>query len=181
MNRGAAIQLSLCMRLSLQLLKKVVQLFQRHLHQVVQTQARQGLQLGAAPSHTRGHKALGRVQHRMRLLRGAQPPKQGLGFKTGTGTGGARRVAAVLGQQHPNVHLVRLGFQIFKKPLHAIPVLVPFATPVGGAFNHPLVLLGRELVPGGVARNACRFGVAHHVVLIFCPGGGLHGFDCARP
>ena len=60
---SAALQLVLSLRLGLglQLLEKVVQLFQRHLHQVVQAQARQGLQLGATPSHTRGHKALSRV------------------------------------------------------------------------------------------------------------------------
>ena len=65
---GAALQLALSLRLGLQLLEKVVQLFQRHLHQVVQAQAGQSLQLGAIPSHPRGHKTLRRVQHRLRLL-----------------------------------------------------------------------------------------------------------------
>ena len=61
MRWSAARQMGLVMGLSLQLLEKVVQLFQRHLHQVVQAQARQSLQLGTTPSHPRRHKALGRV------------------------------------------------------------------------------------------------------------------------
>ena len=59
-------------------------------------------------------------------------------------------------------------------------MLVPLAVPVRRTFEHPVLLLGRELVPGRVTRNACRLGVAHQVVLAFLPSRGLHGLDGAR-
>ena len=42
-----------------------------------------------------------------------------------------------------------------------------------------MLLLGRELVPGRVARNAGGLGMAHQVVLALLPGRGLHGLDRA--
>ena len=42
-----------------------------------------------------------------------------------------------------------------------------------------MLLLGRELVPGGVSRNAGGLGMAHQVVLAFLPGWGLHRLDRA--
>ena len=43
----------------------------------------------------------------------------------------------------------------------------------------PVLLLRRELGPGGVARNAAGFGVAHQVVLAFLPGRSLEHLDGA--
>ena len=40
-----------------------------------------------------------------------------------------------------------------------------------------LLMLGRELVPGRVARYACRLGMAHEVVLRFFPCRRLHHLD----
>ena len=41
-------------------------------------------------------------------------------------------------------------------------------------------MLGRELVPGRVTRDACRLGVAHQVVLRLGPGRCLHDLDGTR-
>ncbi len=91
----------------------------------------------------------------------------------------AGRVAAVLGQQHADVHLVGLALEVLEKALDAVPLLVPLAVPVGRAVDDPVLLLLRELVPGRVARNARSLGVAHQVVLALGPRRGLDGLDGA--
>ena len=160
-----------------QRIKKAPQLIERHQHQVMQAQPRKRLQLFTCPLNPLRHEALGRRQHRIRLRFCPDTPQQTFGLQARPGTGGAFGVAAVLGQQHPDVHLVSLALQVLKKPPHAIPVLVPLAVPVGRAVDDPVLLLGRELVPGRIARNACAFCVAHQVVLAFGPGGCLHGLN----
>ena len=164
----------------LHVVKKAFQAVQRQQHQVLQAQAWQGFELRAGPLHAHRHEALGGVQRIVSGGLAAHAPQQALGFQPRPTTNAAGRVAAVLGQQHPNVHFVRLGLQVFKEALDTKPVLVPLAVPVGRAVHHPILLLGRELVPGRVTRNTGRFGVAHQVVLALLPGGGLHGFDSAR-
>ena len=42
-----------------------------------------------------------------------------------------------------------------------------------------MLLLRRERVPGCIARDARRLGVAHQVILALLPGWRLHGFDGA--
>ncbi len=145
----------------------------------MQAQAGHGLKLGACPLHAHWHKAL--CGHKYRVGGGfsAKPPQQGLQLQACAAAGTTRRVAAVLGQQHADVHLVRLALQIFKKTLDAKPVLAPLAVPVGRAIDDPGLLIGRQLVPGRVARYACGFGVAHQIVLCFFPGWGLHDLDSA--
>ena len=124
MRRGGQCQIAL------QAIKKPPQTLQRQQHQIVQTQARQRLQLRPAPAHALWQKALRGWQHGIGLRLAANAPEQAFGLEPGTRTSATRRVAAVLGQQHADVHLVGLGFQVFKKPVHAKPMLVPFAVPV---------------------------------------------------
>ena len=161
----------------LQAVKEVAKPVQRQQHQVMQAQARQGLQLGTRPLHAHRHEAPRRFEHGVSIGLGAQAPLQALQLEAGTAAGATRRVTAVLGQQHADVHFVRLGFQVFKKALDAKPVLVPLAVPLGRAVDDPVLLLGGELVPRGVARDAGGFSVAHQVVLRLLPGRGLHGLD----
>ena len=78
------------------------------------------------------------------------------------------------------MHLVGLGLQVLEEAFDAEPVLVPLAVPVGRAVDNPILVLGLELVPGRVARNASVFGMAHQVVLGFLPGRSLHRFDGTR-
>ena len=163
--------------LQLHSVKEAPQPLNRQLHQIVQAQARQGFKLRARPCHTRGHEALRRIKHSIRVFLASNTPEQALSFQARTATGAAGRVAAVLGQQHPDVHLVGLALQIFKETLDAKPVLVPLAVPVGRAVDDPGLLLRRELVPRGVSGNARSLGVAHQIVLRLFPGWGLHGFD----
>ena len=158
-------------------LEEVAQPVDWHQHQVVQTQAWQGFQLRPAPSHTQRHETLGCRHGRVGTRHAADAPQQAVGLQTRATAIAARRVAAVLGQQDADVHLVGLGFQVFEKPLDPIPLLVPFAGPVGRAIDHPVALGGVELGPGGVAGNACGFGVAHQIVLAFLPSRGLHRLD----
>ncbi|OQC09824.1 MAG: hypothetical protein BWX79_01382 [Alphaproteobacteria bacterium ADurb.Bin100] len=160
-------------------LEEAAQAVQWQQHQVMQTQARQGLQLGAGPGNPFRHEALWWLHHRVGIGLRTDAPEQALGLQARAAAGAAGRVAAVLGQQHPDVHLVGLGLQVFEEALDAVPVLVPLAVPVRRPLDDPVLLLGRELVPGGVSRNAGGLGMAHQVVLAFLPGWGLHRLDRA--
>ena len=158
-------------------IEKTAQAVQRHQHQIMQAQARQGFQLCPRPTHALRHEALRWRQHGVGIFQSADAPNQTVRLQARAAAIAARGVAAVFGQQHADVHLVRLGFQVLKKTLDAVPLLVPFSRPVGRTLNHPMLLLGGELVPSGIARNAGGFGVAHQVVLAFFPCRCLDGFD----
>ena len=125
-----------------QLLEEITQPHQGQLHQVVQAQARQRVQLLAAPGHALRHEAAvaafvaGR-QHGIGGLLAAQAPQQAFGLQPRAAAGGAFGIAAVLGQQHPDVHLVGLALQVFEEALDAVPGLGPLAIPVGRAVQHP--------------------------------------------
>ena len=67
----------------------------RHQHQVVQAQARQGLQLLARPLHAHRHEALGRLQHRVRVFLAADAPQQALELQPRAAAG--RRTACSCG------------------------------------------------------------------------------------
>ena len=143
-------------------------------------EARQGLQFFARPQHASGHEAPLARQGPVRICLCAQTPQQRLGFETRATTHTARVVAAVLGQEHTDVHLVGLAFQVLKKALHAIPLFVPgigFTGPVRVAVDHPVFLRFGQLRPRRVARDARIACVAHQVVLVLRPGRGLQGFD----
>ena len=158
-------------------LKKCPQAVNGQQHQIVQTQTRQTFQLPTLPRHALRHKAL-RVRHgRFGTGHAANAPQQAVGLQTCAATVAARRVTAVLGEQDADVHLVGLGFKVFKETLDAIPLLVPLARPIRRALDHPMVLLGGELVPRRVTRNACCFGVTHQIVLALLPCRGLYRFD----
>ena len=164
-------------RIARHVIEKSSQTLNRQQHQVVQTQTRQRFELAACPRRALRQKAFVGRQGSQSTGMAADAPQQTFGLQARAVAFTASGVTAVLGQQHPDVHLVGLGFQVFKEAFDAIPLLVPFAIPVGRAFDDPLTLLGGELVPRCVAWNASGFGVAHQVVLAFLPRWCLHGFD----
>ena len=166
---------------SRQPVKKQTQPIERHDHHVVQAQARQGLQLRTRPLHPRGHEALFNRQHAIGIAVATDAPKQALGLQPCTLATGAFGVTAVFRQQHTDVHLVGLAFQVLKKPLDAVPLLVPFALVFGRTLDNPIFLTGGQLVPRCVTRDARCFGVAHQVVLALLPCRGLDGLDRTRP
>ena len=127
-----------------------------------------------------GGPARRRRQNSIRLRLGPDTPQQTLGLQPCTATGTTGRIAAVLGQQHADVHLVSLGLQVGKEAVDAKPMLAPLAVPVGRSVNNPTLLLGGELAPRRVSWNARRLGVAHQIILALLPGGGLHRFHSAR-
>ena len=131
------------------------------------------------PSNPFRHKPLGGQQNSIRLRLGPNAPQQTLSLQTRPTTSAARRVAAVLGQQHTDVHLVGLGLQVCEETVDAKPVLTPLTVPIGRSVDDPALLLGCQLVPRRVARHSCCFSMAHQVVLALLPGRGLHGLDGA--
>ena len=152
---------------------------QRHEHEVVQAQARQGLQLRAGPRYAFGQVTPLGGHHRIGLGLAAQAPQQAVGFEARTAATGALGVAAVLGQEHADVHLVGLALQVFKETRQAIPLLGPLALPLRAAVDHPISLRVGQFGPRRVTRNARGFGVAHEVVLVFLPSRGLQDLDRA--
>ena len=102
----------------------------RHQHQIVQRQARQRLELRARPRHALRQESPCRRQHVSGIGAAAQAPQQCLGLEPRAAAGVARCVAAVLRQQHADVHLVRLALQVFEEALDAVPLLVPVAVPL---------------------------------------------------
>ena len=159
--------------------KELPQPLDRQLHQVVQAQAGQGFQLRTRPVGATRHEALFWRQHGIGLRLVAHTPEQAFRLQARTGTRRTLGVAAVLGQQHPDMHLVGLGFQVVKKALDAVPLLVPATLVVGRTVNHPALLCLGQLVPGGVTRNAGFFGMAHQIVLRLDPGRRLDRLDRA--
>ena len=127
-----------------------------------------------------GHETFGRGQHGVGVFFGANAPEQAVGFQTCARAGAARGVAAVLGQQHTDVHLVGFALQIFKEAFDAIPLVVPLALPQRRTVDDPVFVLLAQLVPRRVARNAFGFCVTHEVFLRFHPRWRLDGFDGAR-
>ena len=147
----------------------------------MQAKARQCFKLLACPFSAYWQKSFGGGQRHVGIVFVAHAPNQRLGFEPRRAAHMAGRVAAVLTQQHTNVHLVRLGFQILKKAPHTVPHLAPLAVFVARvAVDHPVLLVWGELVPRGVARNTRGFSVAHQIVLALLPRGSLHGLDSAR-
>ena len=157
--------------------EKSSQTFNRQQHQVVQTQAWQCFQLAARPRRALWQKAFVSWHGGQGTGMAADAPQQAFGLQSRPVAFAAGGVAAVLGQQHPDVHLVGLGFQVFKEAFDAIPLLVPFAIPIGRAFDDPVALFGRQLVPRRVAWNTCCFGMAHQIVLALLPSRCLHWLD----
>ncbi len=151
----------------------------RQQHQVVHGQARQRLQLGAVPVDAARHEARGRRQHRVGVGLRAEPPQQRFGLQARAAADFAGRVTAVLREQHADVHLVGLRLQIAEEALHAVPLGLPLAVPVGRSVDHPVALGIRELAPGRAATDPGALGIAHQVVLALLPGRRLHRLDRA--
>ncbi len=68
-----------------------------------------------------GRKRCAGGQHRVGVGLAAEAPQQRLGLQPRAAAGRAGRVAAVLRQQHADVHLVGLGLQVLEEAAHAVP------------------------------------------------------------
>ena len=152
----------------------------RQQHQVVHRQAGQRFQLLARPGHAIRQRAQGRRHHRIGVALGAKPPQQRFGLQPRAAAGAAGRVAAVLRQEHADVHLVGLALQVLEEALDAVPLLVPVALPLRRAVDDEVALRFIELRPRRVARDAGLAGVLQHVLLRVFPGRGHQGLDCTR-
>ncbi len=75
------------------------------------------------------------------------------------------------------MHFVGLALQVVEEAPDAVPLALPVAAPAGIAFEHPVALLGAQVHPGCVARDAGRLGVLQQLVLALLVGRGLDGFD----
>ena len=151
-----------------------------HQHQVVHREAGQRLELRARPVHTHRHEAaLARQDVVERVGGRRQPPQQRLGHEPRAAASGAGCVAAVLRQEHADVHLVGLALEVLEEALDAVPLLVPVALPCRVAVDHEGAVRGVELRPRGVARNAVFGPIAQQVVLAVLPGGRLQRLDRA--
>ncbi len=81
----------------------------------------------------------------------AEAPEQRIRLQSGARASAALGVGAVAREQHPDVHLVRLGLEPGEETPDAVPDLLrPFAF----ALDHPVALLVAELGPWRVDGNA---------------------------
>ena len=123
-----------------------------------------------------------RCQHQ--ILDGFAPdaPEQGVRLETGAVARRARRVAAVLGQHDPHVHLVRLGFEPGEKALNPVPLRLPgllAAFPLRITLQHPVPVLGRQVLPRRIDRDVQAPRELDHLILAFLETRGLPGLDGA--
>ena len=82
-----------------------------------------------------------------------EPPQQRVRLQAAAAAGLARRIAAVARQQHPDVHLVRLGLEPFEIAAHAIPLGLPTPAPGRIAVDDPSLLALGQRAPGDVQRD----------------------------
>ncbi|MQM38923.1 hypothetical protein KBTX_02944 [wastewater metagenome] len=111
-----------------------------------------------------------RVEDGVRVGRGAEAPGQGLRRQPCPAAGRAEVVAAVLREQHADVHAVGTGLEPVEVALDAVPGirLVPAAL----AVDDPVAVGLAHLPPGHVRGHAAGAGVAQEVALAL---GGLAG------
>ena len=169
-------------RRQLQACEEVAAALDRQQHDVVHREARQRFQQRARPRNRRRQEALRRRQHALRIVRRAEPPQQRDWLEAAAFAGGAGRVGPVLGEQHPDVHLVALGFEPVEEAAHAVPGSGPGLAPVlpvRFALQHPAALLRREFAPWHVHRYAALVGIFVEVALGFPVALGLPRFDRA--
>src|SRR2546426_2169377 len=126
-----------------------------------------------------------RLEHAFAVVAGSQPPQQRIGFEPCAAASSAGRIRAVLRQQHPDVHLVRLGLEPREEPLDAVPGPRPGALPalpLGLAFHHPSPVRFVEVAPRYLERDAALFRVLHELVLTLAKARALPRLDraCAK-
>jgi hypothetical protein len=159
--------------------EEVLQLADGQQHQVVQVQPGQRFERGARQGGAVRGEAPGRWQHRIGVGLGTDAPQQRRELQARTFAVRAGGVAAVLRQQHPDVHLVGLALQVLEEAADAVPLLLPVALPGRVAFEHPLAVFGAHLRPGQVARDAGVARVLDEVGLALGPGRCLQRLDGA--
>src|SRR5262249_44918470 len=121
-----------------------------------------------------------RLQHRVRVRRScrtearragereacvlhtAETPQQGFALQACAPAVGTWRVAAVLRQQHADVHLVALGLEPREEAARAVPA---FVVPVALAFDHPRTLSVLDIAPRDVGADSTLACVTHEIVL----------------
>ncbi len=143
-------------------------------HDIVQGQPGQGGEALGREVHPLRAEAPLRGQHPVGVGRRTQSPEQGLGLETRPPAVGAGVVGPVLGEQHPDVHLVALGLEPVEETLGAVPQPV---LPASFAFDHPAPLLPGQLAPGDIDGDPARSGVAQQIVLAFAVALGLPGLE----
>ena len=113
----------------------------RQQHHVMDRQAGQGVELLARPVDPFGQEALAvGAQGPAGIGSITDAPQQRLGLEARAAAGRAGRVRAVLGEQHPDVHLVGLALQPVEEASDAIPLAPPVAGPVVAAFDDPAAI-----------------------------------------
>ena len=145
---------------------------QREAREVVQGQARQGAQHGVRDDHPGRAETGAPPEGPVSVLPRTEAPEKRLGLEAGPAAGRADRVAAVLREQHPHVHLVGLALEPGEEAPDAVPDPV---FPLALALQHPAALLGGEVPPGHVGAHPPAAGEAHQVVLALPVALGLPG------
>ena len=109
-------------------------------------------------------------------------PQRRVRLEPAAAAGRALGIGPVARQQHPDVHLVGLGFQPLEEVTHAIPGARPGllpALPLRVAFEHPLPVLRRQLVERHVQRHAVLRRQLFQIGLALAVGLGLPRFHRA--
>ena len=151
-------------------------------HQIVHGQSRQARERGVVELDPARTKAQARRQHAFAVLVRSEAPQQGIGLEPRAAADLARRVGAILRQQHPDVHLVGFGLEPGEEAPHAVPDPRPRAAPAhpfGLAFQYPSTLRVVEVAPRHVERNAALFRIFDQVVLALGKARALPGSDRA--
>src|SRR5213078_3800097 len=127
-------------RRQVQTRKELARAIDRKQHQIVQGQPGHPREGGVVEPDAARAKAQPGLEHALAVFACSQPPEQRIGLEPRAAACSAARVAAVLRQQYPDVHLVRLGLEPGEEPFDAVPSPRPGALPalpLGLAFQHP--------------------------------------------
>src|SRR5690606_7606606 len=144
-----------------------------------------GAQHRIVPLDADGHEAGARLprvrlaERKSRELRIPDAPEEGIRLQARAPAGDAQRVRTVLGEQHADVHLVRLRLEPVEEAPDAVPLRLPLAGPVVAALDHPAPVRLVELAPRAIERDTRDPRVALEVGLAFLEARGLPGLDRA--
>ena len=152
----------------MQALDEIARAVNRQQHQIVHGEAGQRGELVVAEPDAFRAVTLRSGECTVGIFFRAEPPRERVGLEPRAAARFARRVGAVLREQHADVHLVGFGLEPLEEDAHAVPRAGPRLAPThpfGLAFEHPLALLRRELAPRRVERDAAFPGIFLEIVL----------------
>ena len=159
---------------------EIAQALDRHRHQIVNREAGQGVELGLRPARMHRAKARIAAEGARGLRVCAHAPEQRIGLQARAAAGLARRIAAVLREQHADVHLVGLAFEPCKEALDAIPLGRPGFIPAHEgrvAVQQPLLVFVGQVAIRHIERDAVFLGALDEIVLAFLEARGLPRLD----